>query len=109
MSDAFETFWKAYPRRVGKGDARRKFAVAIRLTTLETMLAAIEAYKVHKPAYQDFCHPATWLHQERWADEWETPQVRNYADFARKMFDGSAGHSAHHGNDEQLQVIGRRH
>lgn len=71
--DAFEVFWQSYPRRIGKGAARAAFARAIRLTTLETMLSAIEAYKVHKPHWQDFCHPSTWLNQERWEDCWEQP------------------------------------
>lgn len=68
--DQFETFWKAYPRRVGKGTARTAFAKAIRKTNLPVILAAIEAYKAHKPGYQDFCHPSTWLNGERWDDEW---------------------------------------
>ncbi|WP_127524058.1 hypothetical protein [Mesorhizobium sp. Z1-4] len=75
MTDAFETFWRAYPRRVGKGAARSAFMKAIRKTDIQTMLDAIEAYKLHKPGYQDFCHPSTWLNQERWDDEWEAPQV----------------------------------
>lgn len=69
--EQFERFWKAYPRRIGKGSARKAFEKAIRLTTLEIMLHAIEEYKANKPSWQDFCHPSTWLNQERWADEWE--------------------------------------
>ena len=67
----FDQFWDAYPRKIAKGAARREFGKAIQLTDLQTMLTAIEAYKTHKPAHVDFCHPATWLHQERWDDEWE--------------------------------------
>lgn len=77
--EAFNQFWRSYPRRVGKGTARRAFAKAIHMTDLQTMLKAIEAYKAHKPAYQDFCHPSTWLNGERWDDEWETPQSDRYA------------------------------
>jgi hypothetical protein len=72
MSD-FETFWAAYPRRQSKGAARTAFDKAIRKTTLQTMLTAIDAYVRHKPAYQDFKHPSTWLNQECWDDEWEVP------------------------------------
>lgn len=74
LSEQFETFWRAYPRRVGKGAARKSFERAIRLTTLPTMLKAIEDYQRCKPAYQDFCHPSTWLNQERWDDEWTLPE-----------------------------------
>ena len=73
--EAFETFWRSYPRRVGKGAARKAFEKAIRLTTLETMLAAIEAYKANKPSWQDYCHPSTWLNGERWDDEWDQPSA----------------------------------
>lgn len=73
-TDQFETFWKAYPRRVGKGDARKAFDRAIRKTSLAVMLHAIEQYIQHKPSWQDFCHPATWLNGERWDDEWSSPR-----------------------------------
>lgn len=72
--DAFEMFWRAYPRRIGKGAARKAFDRAIRKTTLATMLHAIAEYIEHKPAWADYCHPSTWLNGERWDDEW-TPQV----------------------------------
>lgn len=72
--EPFDIFWAAYPRKVGKGDARKAFKTAIKLTDIETMLASIEAYKRGKPDWQNFCHPATWLRQERWDDEWPAPQ-----------------------------------
>lgn len=71
----FETFWSAYPRRIAKGAARQAFARAIRKTTLETLLKALEAYIRHKPDTIDYCHAATWLNQERWEDEWEPVKV----------------------------------
>lgn len=74
LSNDFQQFWDAYPRKIAKGAARREFGKAIQLTDLQTMLTAIEAYKTHKPGHVDFCHPSTWLHQERWDDEWE-PRV----------------------------------
>ena len=64
----FQEFWLAYPRKVAKGAARAAFAVAIRKTTLETMLAAI--VRTQWSADPQFIpHPATWLRQERWDDE----------------------------------------
>lgn len=75
MTDDFERFWSAYPRRVAKGAARLAFVRAIRKTTIETMLSAVESYKKHKPDYCDWAHPSTWLNQERWADEWEPPKT----------------------------------
>lgn len=93
--EAFETFWAAYPRRVGKGAAREKFAKAIKKTTLDVMLTAIADYIRHKPDRIDFKHPATWLHQECWCDEWQSvpqrldPPRRTMADLADELFTGA--------------------
>jgi uncharacterized Zn-finger protein len=69
--EQFETFWRAYPRRVAKGAARKAFDKAIKKTTLETMLEAVKKYITCKPEKIDFKHPATWLNSECWDDEWE--------------------------------------
>lgn len=64
----FEQFWQLYPRRVGKGQARRAFATALKKTTLPVLLAALQAY-VFDPRERFQPHPATWLNGERWLDE----------------------------------------
>lgn len=74
--DDFDTFWRAYPRRISKGAARTAFARAIRKTSLEIMLAAIADYIRLKPERIDFKHPATWLNGECWDDEWQSAPVR---------------------------------
>jgi hypothetical protein len=71
MKEMFEAFWAAYPRRVGKGDARAAFDKACRKTTPEAMIAAITA-QVYAGCFKDLTftpHPATWLNKERWDDE----------------------------------------
>jgi hypothetical protein len=70
-----ETFWPAYPHRVGKADARGKFAVARRKAPLETIMAGLGRY-ASKTDDRPWCNPATWLHQERWTDEVATPIAR---------------------------------
>ena len=95
MSDDFDTFWSAYPRRISKGTARTAFAKAIRKTTLEAMLAAIEDYKRFKPERIDFKHPATWLNGECWSDEWEsvpqeTGRRRSFTDVAKDRLNATA-------------------
>ena len=69
--DAFETFWKAYPRKVGKDAARRAFAKV--KVPVETLVAAVEAQKSStqwtKDNGQFIPNPATWLNQGRWEDE----------------------------------------
>lgn len=70
MTD-FDTFWALYPRRKGKGAARRAWDKAVRIATPETIMGGLEAnmadLKAREPQYQP--HPATWLNQERWEDE----------------------------------------
>jgi len=98
--DDFEIFWSSYPRRISKGKARKAFETAIKKAALPTMLQAIREYIAHKPARIHFKHPATWLNQECWDDEWEpeapqrTPFQQHQADCAAeldKIIDGNRG------------------
>lgn len=64
----FVRFWDCYQFKKGRGQAERAFRKAIKKTTLEVMLAAIERQKPQrKPGFVK--HPATWLNGECWADE----------------------------------------
>jgi hypothetical protein len=64
----FETFWRAYPRKVSKGGAKRAWVGALRKTDSGTILAAISRARFSlDPRF--IPHPATWLNQERWLDE----------------------------------------
>jgi len=68
-SDAFEKFWNAYPKKVGKADAAKKFQKAVKIVSVDTMIEAIGRYCKSKTVADGFvCNPATWLHQERWND-----------------------------------------
>lgn len=90
--DDFNLFWRTYPRRISKGAARTAFDRAIRKTTLDTMMAAIDNYVRFKPERIDFKHPATWLNQECWDDEWAavpkevTNRRRTFTDVAMDRF-----------------------
>lgn len=65
----FETeFWPAYPHKVGKPDALKKFQIARRKVDLETIMSGLTAYVGSKPADRSWCNPSTWLNQERWGD-----------------------------------------
>ena len=69
----FVKFWDAYPRKVGRADAEKKFKAALSKTTLEVILRAIEIQKISpqwmKDGGQYIPHPATWLNQGRWEDK----------------------------------------
>ena len=68
---AFDHFWSAYPKKVGKEAARKAFAKV--KTPIDTLLAAIEKQKRsaqwNKDNGQYIPNPATWLNQGRWEDE----------------------------------------
>jgi len=70
----FDTFWKAYPKRVAKGDARKAWTQTQNIRpALPELLAAIEAQaksdQWRKNDGQFIPYPATWLRGERWDDE----------------------------------------
>lgn len=75
----FDAFWRAYPKKVGKDDARKAF---MRRKPddelLASMLAAIAAQRESqawtKDAGQFIPNPSTWLNQGRWQDEPDSGQ-----------------------------------
>lgn len=82
---SFEEFWMAYPAKVGKEAAKRKFSTVgksgrVKFTDL---MAALETYKAKKPHDRPWCYPTTWLNQGRWDDEHAAASSderrRNYA------------------------------
>jgi len=68
--DGFDGFWHLYPRKVGKGAARKAWAAAIGKTSVAEIMAGLARWQ--PPPDSKFTpHPATWLNAERWADEEE--------------------------------------
>jgi len=77
----FDAFWAAYPRKVGKGAALRKWTHV--KPPLAKVLEAISWQRATpewtKDGGQFVPHPATWLHQRRWEDEpFHPPQDLTY-------------------------------
>ncbi|MCC6650652.1 MAG: hypothetical protein IT348_05845 [Candidatus Eisenbacteria bacterium] len=71
----FEQFWRAYPRKVAKSDARKAWEKAARIEPdlLALCLAAL-AWQTRceqwtRDSGQFIPYPATWLRGERWTDE----------------------------------------
>ena len=74
--DRFDTFWSAYPKKIGKAKCQRWFDTHnVDDTLLDTMLKAIDTQKVTEQWTKDngkfIPHPYTWLNQGRWDDEVE--------------------------------------
>jgi hypothetical protein len=70
QSPAFEEFWSAYPKHVGKVKALEKWPGD---EHLEAILSALGWQKKSSQWVRDggqyVPNPATWLHQQRWKDE----------------------------------------
>ena len=70
----FDTFWKSYPRKVAKGDARKAWTQTEKIRpSLSNILEAIENQKNTQQWMENegmfIPYPATWLRGERWDDE----------------------------------------
>ena len=77
---AFDRFWSAYPKKVGKEAARKAFAKV--KAPIDILIAAIEQQKTSRQWTKDngqyIPNPATWLNQGRWEDEGYTPAKKVY-------------------------------
>lgn len=73
--DNFETFYKAYPRKIGKANVEKWFKKNKPDEELmNKILTSLEEHKKLKQ-WQDkqfIPYPATWLNQKRWEDELDT-------------------------------------
>ena len=72
--ECFNKFWAMYPRKTGKGIARKSFnKIKITPSLLEKILATLAWQKKSREWTIDggryIPMPSTWLNQERWNDE----------------------------------------
>lgn len=78
-ADMFEQFYQAYPRKVGKKNALKSWTrIKVTPELFTKIMTALEIVKKTNQ-WQDIQyvpHPATWLNQERWEDEVETPRSK---------------------------------
>ena len=67
----FVRFWDAYPRKVGKGEARKAWQRLIKTGTDPTVIVAgAERYRDDPRRQLKYTkHPGPWLNAERWTDE----------------------------------------
>ena len=72
---SFDSFWNAYPKKVGKGLALKAFVKIMtskEAPTLDDLLEGIERYKKTISDSKYIAHPTTWLNGHRWLDEIST-------------------------------------
>ena len=83
MKSLFDTFWKEYPRKVGKKQTldewqRLKPSPELYATIMEA-LSNQKRYRAicdeHQMWYPDWPHPVRWIKHERWEDE--VPEITN--------------------------------
>jgi len=71
LDDGFESFWQAYPKKTGKGAARKAWEKA--RPDIQQVQAAL-SWQIESEAWtkehgQFIPNPATYINQERWTDE----------------------------------------
>jgi hypothetical protein len=78
LVDDFDTFWKLYPRKVGKAQARERWDTAIKggadpAVIIAAITAQLPELKQRERKY--IKHPETWLNQRGWEDEVAPPLI----------------------------------
>ena len=65
----FDLFWEAYPKKVAKKVAERKF-LKLKSNLFDKIMDSLKVHKRSRQWRQGFIeHPTTWINQERWDDE----------------------------------------
>lgn len=70
-NDLFDEWYKLYPRKAGKGQARRAFNGALKKTSMKILMEKVQEFAnacIGKEK-QFIKHPTTWLNGECWEDE----------------------------------------
>jgi len=79
--EGFDSFWKAYPRKVAKAEAQKAFnKIKPDADVLAQMISSIarscESTDWLKDNGQFIPFPSTWLNQRRWEDESTEPSIQ---------------------------------
>lgn len=66
----WSAFWDSYPRKVGKGQARKAWKTALTKAAPADIIAGAQRYRDDPGRDPKFtAHPSTWLNGERWTDQ----------------------------------------
>ena len=75
----FDDIWKIYPKKIGKGTARKALAAAMKKTPIDQIQHSLSLF-VRSWGNQDkkfMPHLATWLNGERWDDELQEASLQD--------------------------------
>lgn len=91
-ADEFDSWWSAYPRKVGKQKARAAYLKARkRGVTAEELRDGLEAsvrqWRREMRPDDKLPHPTTWLNEGRWEDDYTAPTPTGPDPWARPMFE----------------------
>jgi hypothetical protein len=71
LTQEFDSFWKAYPKKVARATAQKAFAKAFARhegLTVAELIAGAERYAKSITDPKFVAYPATWLNGDRWLD-----------------------------------------
>jgi len=67
---SFDTFWKQYPRKIAKDNARKAWLkIKPDEDLVQKILTAVKTHKTFKVEEQFIPHAASWLNSKRWDDD----------------------------------------
>jgi hypothetical protein len=84
---SFEQFWEIFPRRVGKGTAKKAFKHAANRASFAEILDGARRYAKECVGRetQYIKHPSTWLNADCWLDEPERKPGANVVGFHKEF------------------------
>ena len=86
--DGFDSWWDEYPRKEGKGAARKAYATALKKSDAQSLFAGLtrsaRAWADEGRTRRLIPLPTTWLNQERWTDDYTPAQSDEDAYLAAK-------------------------
>lgn len=109
IKDLFDQFWNEYPRKFGKGQARKAFEGALGMADFEVILEGVRrlASDPNLPEERFIPYPATWLSREGWEDQpypgkelkdWEKPaRLPGKRDWVKGLHDAGEHHDCRGG------------
>ena len=99
MQAEFDRFWRVYPKREAKKAALKAYVKARKEATAEQIEEAVRQYIAHKPKWQNYALPASWLNAGRYLDEYDTTPAptQSVDDFLAALGHWTAGCKRLHG------------